>query len=107
MRLRVSVRFDSALMDAEDGEVSRKWAEEDEEEESDGSMLTDLFEMDESPEMVKEEVNVSVSLSASCTPPLMMRVDALMLCESAVLMRRLGTSDQPQLSTSIPPGLID
>ena len=96
---------DSALTDSEVGSVRQKWAEE--EEESEWSVLTRLVEMDESPEMVRDEVKVSVSLSASCTPPLMMRVDALMLCESAVLMRRQGTSDQPQLSTSIPLPLID
>ena len=71
----------SSLEESEVGEVRQKWAveEEDEEEDSDGSVLTHLLEIDSLPEMVSDEVKVSASLSASCTPPLITILVALVL----------------------------
>ena len=73
--------FVSSLEESEVGGVRQKWAveEEEEEEDSDGSVVTELIEIDSLPEMVSDEVKVSVSLSASCTPPLITILVALVL----------------------------
>ena len=54
------------------------------------------------PEREMEEVNVTQDVSPSCIPSLIDIAVMHSLCVSAVLIRRHGRSDHPQLSTSIP-----